>query len=202
MLTSLTRENIKFSDTQLSPPNRKILKIEYEESDASRHAKVAEQSDTFHRAPIQDRVETDATKIFQWKQFVKAMEKKSSRVETNATKILKWKQFVKAMEKKSSHKEERFRSGTWVSKFDSCESSCESTSYESSCEETTLQSSGYGLGLQTCCMWVSTCLINPAAIELRQRDYKRMRLQLHYSNGVQEQKGFTTTFIYFYTFQQ
>ena len=85
MLTSLTRENFQFSDIQLSPPNRKILTIEYEESDAfpakRRDAEVTENVTTFHRAPIQSRVEKNATKIFQWKQFVKAMEKKSSREE-------------------------------------------------------------------------------------------------------------------------
>ena len=84
-LTSLTRENFQFSDIQLSPPNRKILTIEYEESDAfpakRRDAEVTENVTTFHRAPIQSRVETNATKIFQWKQFVKAMEEKSSHEE-------------------------------------------------------------------------------------------------------------------------
>ena len=53
-LTSLTRENFLFSDIQLSPPNRKILKTEFEESDAfpakRRDAEVTENVATFHRA--------------------------------------------------------------------------------------------------------------------------------------------------------
>ena len=85
MLTSLTRENFKFLDIQSSPPNCKILTIEYEESNAfpakCRDAEVTEKGITFHRAPIQSKVETNATKIFQWKRFVKTMEKKSSREE-------------------------------------------------------------------------------------------------------------------------
>ena len=66
MLTSLTRENFQFSDIQLSQPNRKIWTIEYEESDAfpakRRDAEVTENVATFHRAPIQSRVEKNATK--------------------------------------------------------------------------------------------------------------------------------------------